>query len=86
MILKSQEIKNINKNKFKIALFYGKNDIQKREMVDFLINENDFYNYEQNEIIDKKENFYNEIYIKSLFWQQKNYCYKKSNRQNNQYN
>ena len=26
-------------------------------MVDFLINENDFYNYEQNEIIDKKENF-----------------------------
>ena len=71
MILKSQEIKNINTNKFKIALFYGKNDIQKREMVDFLINENDFYNYEQNEIIDKKENFYNEIYIKSLFGNKK---------------
>ncbi len=71
MIFKSQEIKNINTIKFKIALFYGKNDIQKKEMVDFLINKNDLYNYEQNEIIEKKENFYNEIYIKSLFGNKK---------------
>ena len=71
MIFKSQEIKNINTNKFRIFLFYGKNDIQKKEIIDFLINKNDFYNYEQNEIIEKKENFYNEIYIKSLFGNKK---------------
>ena len=67
MILKSYEVNKINPSKFKIFLFYGKNDGQKREAVNYLTDKNEFFSYEQNEIIEKKENFFNKIYIKSLF-------------------
>ena len=71
MIYKSFEIKNINFDKFKIFLFYGKNDVQKEEAVNYLKNNNEFFSYEQNEVIEKKESFFNEIYTKSLFGEKK---------------
>ena len=67
MIFKSYKIKDINFDKFKIFLFYGKNDNQKKDAINHLVNKNEFYNYEQIEIIENKENFFNEIYIESLF-------------------
>ena len=66
MIIKSYEIQKIKLSEFKIFLLYGKNDSQKEEVVNYLKNNNDFFSYEQNEIIEKKENFFNEIYIISL--------------------
>ena len=67
MIFKSYKIKDINFDKFKIFLFYGKNDNQKKDAINHLVNKDEFYNYEQIEIIENKENFFNEIYIESLF-------------------
>ena len=71
MIIKSYEIQKIKLSELKIFLLYGKNDSQKQEVVNYLKNDNDFFSYEQNEIIEKKENFFNEIYIKSLFGEKK---------------
>ena len=67
MIFKSYEIKNVSSSKLKIILFYGKNDGQKKNAIDFLKGDSEFLNYEQNEIIEKKDIFYSEIYTKSLF-------------------
>ena len=71
MILKSYEIKNINSDNFKTFLFHGKNESQKIEATNYLANKNEFFSYEQNEIIERKEDFFNQIYIKSLFNEKK---------------
>ena len=67
MILKSYEIKKINTNKSKIILLYGKNDAQKDEAINFISNNTDYFSYDQNQIIENPENFFDEIYTKSLF-------------------
>ena len=67
MIIKQYELKNINFIKFKILLLYGKNDGQKEEAVDYLVKNNEILTYEQNEIIEKKDKFFDGIYTKSLF-------------------
>ena len=71
MIIKSYEIQSVKFTKFKIFLLYGKNDGQKEEVVNYLKNDNESFSYEQNEIVEKKENLFNEIYIKSLFGEKK---------------
>lgn len=71
MIIKSYEIQSVKFTKFKIYLLYGKNDGQKEEVVNYLKNDNESFSYEQNEIVEKKENLFNEIYIKSLFGEKK---------------
>ena len=53
--------------KSKIILFYGKNDAQIKDTVDNLVKKNELLNYEQNEIIEKNKDFFDEIYTKSLF-------------------
>ena len=67
MILKFYETKNIDTSKSKIILFYGKNDRQIKDTVDHLVNKKELLNYEQNEIIEKNKDFFDEIYTKSLF-------------------
>ena len=67
MILKFYETKKIDTSKSKIILFYGKNDRQIKDTVDHLVNKKELLNYEQNEIIEKNKDFYDEIYTKSLF-------------------
>tara|TARA_B100000035_G_C21002062_1_gene555441 strand:- start:137 stop:1120 length:984 start_codon:yes stop_codon:yes gene_type:complete len=67
MILKSYEIKKINTNKSKIILLYGKNDAQKDEAINSISNNTDYFSYDQNQIIENPENFFDEIYTKSLF-------------------
>jgi DNA polymerase-3 subunit delta len=72
MILKSYEIKKINKNNNHLILFYGKNEGLKNEAFDILIkNEKNILNYEEKEILDNENNFIENIQSKSLFEQTK---------------
>ncbi len=73
MILKTFELeKKITKNK--IYLFYGKNEGQKKEIIEkkFLENfkENTF-KYNEKEVLANLENFYNNIYSQSFFEKEK---------------
>ncbi len=68
MILKSYEIKKINLSKSKIILLYGKNEGAKKEALKTLIdNKKEAVSYDQNEIIEKKNIFFDNIYSQSLF-------------------
>jgi len=72
MILKSYEIKKINKNNNPLILFYGKNEGLKNEAFDTLIKDkNNILNYEEKEILDNENNFIENIQSKSLFEQTK---------------
>jgi len=72
MILKSYEIKKINKNNNPLILFYGKNEGLKNEAFDILIKDkNNILNYEEKEILDNENNFIENIQSKSLFEQTK---------------
>ena len=67
MILKSYEVQKIDLKKFKIILFYGKNEGQKKEVAEKLINKKNYSYYEQNEILEKENVFLETILSKSLF-------------------
>ena len=72
MILKSFEIKKINKNINNLILFYGKNEGLKNEAINILIKDkNNISNYEEKEILDNENYFIESILSKSLFEQQK---------------
>jgi DNA polymerase III subunit delta len=72
MILKSFEIKKINKNINHFILFYGKNEGLKNEALDILIQDkNIISNYEEREILINEDNFIENILSKSLFEKQK---------------
>ena len=67
MILKSYEAQKINLKKFKIILFYGKNEGQKKEIVEKLIDKKNCSHYEQSEVLEKENEFLETILSKSLF-------------------
>ena len=68
MILKPYEITKINKKIQKIILSYGKNEGQKKEVISKILdNDSEFLYYEQNEILDNENIFFENIYSKSLF-------------------
>ena len=68
MILKPYEITKINKKTQKIILGYGKNEGQKKETISKILeNESEFLHYEQNQILDNENLFFENIYSKSLF-------------------
>ena len=68
MILKSYEITKINKNIQKIILSYGKNEGQKKEVLSKILDiESELLYYEQNEILENENIFFENIYSKSLF-------------------
>ena len=67
MILKSYETQKIDLKKFKIILFYGKNEGQKKEVTEKIINKKNYSYYEQSEILEKENDFLETILSKSLF-------------------
>ncbi len=70
MIIKSYEINKINLFKNKIILFYGENSGLKKDKILEIIKlqkEKTLYSYEEKEILDKPEIFFNNILSKSLF-------------------
>ena len=70
MILKSYETKKIDLNKNNIILFYGQNEGGKKEEISKILTLNDdksLFSYDEKEILDNVEIFYNNIYSGSLF-------------------
>ena len=72
MIIKSYEIKKINLEYNHFILFYGKNDGLKNEAIKELIEEKKTVSYyEEKEILDNQDNFFESILTKSLFENEK---------------
>lgn len=69
MIKKIFEINNLNQD-LNFLLFYGKNEGSKKEEISKIIFNNkdrEVSNYDEKQILDNSECFYNEIFSKSLF-------------------
>ena len=70
MIFKAFEINKININKFNIYLFYGENEGFKIETIKEKFEKNylnKIYRYDEKEILDKKNEFFNSVLSKSFF-------------------
>ena len=70
MILKSYETKKIDINKNNIILFYGQNEGSKKEEISKILLLNDdksLFSYDEKEILENIEIFYNNIFSGSLF-------------------
>ena len=68
MILKSYETKKINLEINKFILLYGKNNGLKKEAMNLLIdNKVNIHNFEEKEILENKNNFFESIFSKSFF-------------------
>ena len=74
MIFKAFEINKININKFNIYLFYGENEGFKIEIIKEKFEKNylnKIYRYDEKEILDKKNEFFNSVLSKSFFENEK---------------
>ena len=74
MIQKAFEINKINLKKYNLYLFYGENEGYKNEIIKDKfekIYKNQICKYEEKEILDKKNEFYNSILSKSFFENEK---------------
>ena len=71
MILKSYETQKINLKQNKIILLYGKNEGQKKEIIEKLIDDKNISYYEQAEILEKENEFLENLLSKSLFNEEK---------------
>ncbi len=73
MIIKSFEIQKKNLEEYNTILFYGQNDGLKKEEIDKIkIKTNKkIFNYDEKQVIEKQDNFIEEILTKSLFDDQK---------------
>ena len=72
MILKSYEIKKIDSKKNNFVLFYGKNEGYKDEAIKFLIqNKGEILKYDEKEILENQESFFESIFSRSLFENEK---------------
>ena len=69
MIIKSYDINKINLKKNNIYLLYGENEGLKNKVINDSFKEflKNIYKYDEKEIIDNKENFFNSIFSKSFF-------------------
>ena len=70
MILKSYEAEKIDINKNNIILFYGQNEGGKKEEISKILtlnNDKSLFSYDEKEILENVEIFYNNIYSGSLF-------------------
>ena len=69
MIKKSYELKNLDSN-LNFFLFYGKNEGAKKEEILKILSDNkdrEISNYDEKQILNDNESFYNEILSQSLF-------------------
>jgi len=73
MILKHYQINKINLDINKIILFYGKNEGLKSQEINNILKKkkSNIFNYEEKDIIDNKENFFNELLSNSFFEKEK---------------
>ena len=69
MIIKSYELNRINLKKNSIYLLYGENEGLKNKVINDTFKEflKNIYKYDEKEILDNKENFFNNIFSKSFF-------------------
>jgi len=73
MILKHYQINKINLDINKIILFYGKNEGLKSQEINNILKKkkSNIFNYEEKDIIENKENFFNELLSNSFFEKEK---------------
>jgi DNA polymerase-3 subunit delta len=71
MIIKSFELNKLNLKYHEIILFYGKNSGLKKESLNILIKNKNISNYDEKEILDNENNFFENILSKSLFEKEK---------------
>ena len=74
MIQKAFEINKIDLKKYNLYLFYGENEGYKNEIIRDKfekVYKNQIYRYDEKEILDKKNEFYNSILSKSFFENEK---------------
>ena len=72
MIIKSQEINNINIKKYKFFLLYGKNEgLKKETILKILKNKDEISTYDEKEILDNSNIFIESLISKSLFENEK---------------
>ena len=74
MIIKSFELDKINIKSNSFYLFYGENEGYKNEVIEKIFNINiskNIYRYEEKEILDNFESFYESIQSKSFFEKEK---------------
>jgi DNA polymerase-3 subunit delta len=70
MIIKSFELNKLELNNYKFYLFYGDNEGLKEETIKNIFEKNyldKIYRYEEKEILDNIDNFFNSILTKSFF-------------------
>ena len=68
MIIKSFELNKIKINTANLILFYGKNDGEKNQYLKSIKKHNkEIYNYEEKEILENADNFFDKVLTKSLF-------------------
>ena len=69
MIVKSYELNKINLKKNNIYLLYGENEGLKNKVINDTFKEflKNTYRYDEKEILNNKENFFNTILSKSFF-------------------
>ena len=70
MIIKSFELNKLKLNNYKFYLFYGDNEGSKEEAIKKIFEQNyldKIYRYEEKEILDNIDNFFNSILTRSFF-------------------
>ena len=70
MIIKSFELNKLKLNNYKFYLFYGDNEGSKEEVIKKVFEQNyldKIYRYEEKEILDNIDNFFNSILTRSFF-------------------
>jgi len=70
MILKSFELNKLKLDNYNFYLFYGDNEGLKEETINSLFEENylnNVYKYDEKEILDKRNDFFNTVLTKSFF-------------------
>ena len=70
MIIKSFELNKLELNNYKFYLFYGDNEGSKEEAIKKVFEQNyldKIYRYEEKEILDNIDNFFNSILTRSFF-------------------
>ena len=70
MIKKTFEISKLNLNEYSLYLFYGENDGYKNEIINNKFQKtysNQIYRYDEKDILEKKNDFFNSILSKSFF-------------------
>ena len=70
MIIKSFEINKLKLNNYNFYLFYGENEGLKEEIINSVFEKNylnKVYRYDEKEILEKKNDFFNTVLTKSFF-------------------